>query len=166
LLPVIFRFLHAHLSRRAARAASLKSAAARISRRGIYRNGETGPRDTGFATYPRAREACIDPVTSRPIAGSPVTPTGHHMHDDAGTTGRWMTYDELAEMRGIKRIGAVRLVQRYKWRRQAGNDGRARVLVPHEPWHQCEAPMPAAVPPCTSPPPVPAMVRAPMPAPC
>jgi hypothetical protein len=54
------------------------------------------------------------------------------MHDDAGTTGRWMTYDELAEMRGIKRIGAVRLVQRYKWRRQAGNDGRARVLVPHD----------------------------------
>ena len=43
-----------------------------------------------------------------------------------------MTYDELAEMRGIKRIGAVRLVQRYKWRRQAGNDGRARVLVPHD----------------------------------
>ena len=43
-----------------------------------------------------------------------------------------MTYDELAAMRGIKRIGAVRLVQRYKWRRQAGNDGRARVLVPHD----------------------------------
>ena len=54
------------------------------------------------------------------------------MHDDAGTTGRWMTYDELAALRGIKRIGAVRLVQRYKWRRQAGNDGRARVLVPHD----------------------------------
>ena len=53
------------------------------------------------------------------------------MNDDAGT-GRWMTYDELAEVRGIKRIGAVRLVQRYKWRRQAGNDGRARVLVPHD----------------------------------
>ena len=53
------------------------------------------------------------------------------MNDDAGT-GRWMTYDELAAMRGIKRIGAVRLVQRYKWRRQAGNDGRARVLVPHD----------------------------------
>ena len=54
------------------------------------------------------------------------------MNDDAGTGGRWMTYDELAAMRGIKRIGAVRLVQRYKWRRQAGNDGRARVLVPHD----------------------------------
>jgi hypothetical protein len=33
--------------------------------------------------------------------------------DDAGT-GRWMTYDELAAVRGIKRIGAVRLVQRHK----------------------------------------------------
>jgi hypothetical protein len=54
------------------------------------------------------------------------------MSDDAGTGGRCMTYDELAAMRGIKRIGAVRLVQRYKWRRQAGNDGRARVLVPHD----------------------------------
>src|ERR1700722_18867712 len=62
----------------------------------------------------------------------PGTDAGHHMSDDAGTGGRWMTYDELAAMRGIKRIGAVRLVQRYKWRRQAGNDGRARVLVPHD----------------------------------
>jgi hypothetical protein len=43
-----------------------------------------------------------------------------------------MTYDELAAVRGIKRIGAVRLVQRYKWRRQAGNDGKARILVPHD----------------------------------
>ena len=62
----------------------------------------------------------------------PGSDAGHHMNDDAGTGGRWMTYDELAAMRGIKRIGAVRLVQRYKWRRQAGNDGRARVLVPRD----------------------------------
>jgi hypothetical protein len=48
---------------------------------------------------------------------------------DAGT-GRWLTYDEIAVLRGIKRIGAVRLVQRYKWRRMEGNDGKARVLVP------------------------------------
>ena len=53
------------------------------------------------------------------------------MGDDAGT-GRWMSYDELAAVRGIKRIGAVRLVQRHKWRRQAGNDGLARILVPHD----------------------------------
>jgi hypothetical protein len=77
-----------------------------------------------IATLARSRSASV--------ADRPVTTTGHHMNDDAGTTGRWMTYDELAEMRGIKRIGAVRLVQRYKWRRQAGNDGRARVLVPHD----------------------------------
>jgi hypothetical protein len=50
--------------------------------------------------------------------------------DDAGTDGRWLTYDEIAKLRGIKRIGAVRLVQRYKWRRMEGNDGKARVLVP------------------------------------
>jgi hypothetical protein len=43
-----------------------------------------------------------------------------------------MTYDEIAEERGIKRSGAVRLVQRMKWRRQGGNDGRARILVPHD----------------------------------
>jgi hypothetical protein len=53
------------------------------------------------------------------------------MEDDAGT-GRWLTYDELAVVRGIKRSGAVRLVQRLKWRRQAGNDGKARILVPHD----------------------------------
>jgi hypothetical protein len=54
------------------------------------------------------------------------------MSDDAGTDGRWLTYDELAALRGIRRIGAVRLVQRYKWRRQAGNDGKARILVPRD----------------------------------
>jgi hypothetical protein len=52
--------------------------------------------------------------------------------DDIAGTERWLTYDELAALRGIKRIGAVRLVQRHKWRRQAGNDGLARVLVPHD----------------------------------
>jgi len=52
--------------------------------------------------------------------------------DDTAGTERWLTYDELAALRGIKRIGAVRLVQRHKWRRQAGNDGLARVLVPRD----------------------------------
>ena len=33
---------------------------------------------------------------------------------------------------GIKRVAAIRLVQRHKWRKQAGNDGLARVLVPPE----------------------------------
>jgi hypothetical protein len=55
------------------------------------------------------------------------------MDEDAGddaSTGRWVTYDELAKVRGIERIGAVRLVQRKRWRRQRGNDGRSRVPVP------------------------------------
>jgi hypothetical protein len=49
--------------------------------------------------------------------------TGTDPGEDAGT-GRWVTYDELAKVRGIERIGAVRLVQRKRWRRQRGNDGR------------------------------------------
>jgi hypothetical protein len=49
--------------------------------------------------------------------------------DDAGV---WMSYDELAKARDIQRDGARRLAQRHRWRRHAGNDGRARVLVPHE----------------------------------
>jgi hypothetical protein len=45
-------------------------------------------------------------------------------------TGVWMTYDELAAARDIKRDGARRLAQRHRWRRHPGNDGLARVLVP------------------------------------
>lgn len=55
---------------------------------------------------------------------------GGNVTDDAGSTGQWMTYDEIAAARGTSRIAAVRLVQRHKWRRQAGNDGKARALVP------------------------------------
>ena len=43
-----------------------------------------------------------------------------------------MTYGQLATARGVKRIAAVRIVQRHKWRKQAGNDGQVRVLVPHD----------------------------------
>jgi hypothetical protein len=47
------------------------------------------------------------------------------MEDD-----RWMTYDDVAHMRGTSRDAAIRWVQRRKLRRQPGNDGRIRVLVP------------------------------------
>jgi hypothetical protein len=43
---------------------------------------------------------------------------------------RWLTYDEVADVRGTSRDGAIRWVQRRKLRRQPGNDGRVRVLVP------------------------------------
>jgi hypothetical protein len=45
---------------------------------------------------------------------------------------RWLTYRQLAEARGISRLSAERLVRRHRWRRQADNQGVARVLVPPE----------------------------------
>ena len=48
--------------------------------------------------------------------------------DDEG--GEWLLYAELAERRGIDRDSANRLVIRHRWRRQKGNDGKMRVLVP------------------------------------
>ena len=53
-----------------------------------------------------------------------------HVGGDNGGDIRWTTYAELAEARGIKPAGAVRLVQRRKWLRQPGNDGSVRVAVP------------------------------------
>jgi chromosome segregation ATPase len=52
--------------------------------------------------------------------------------DSSDDNGRWLTYDEIAEARGTEKIGAIRWVQRHKWRRQPGNDGLVRVLVPEE----------------------------------
>jgi hypothetical protein len=49
---------------------------------------------------------------------------------DGAAEGRWLTYDEIATVRGTQRVGAIRWVQRRKWRRQPGNDGLVRVLVP------------------------------------
>src|SRR4051812_18056037 len=49
---------------------------------------------------------------------------------DGGGDARWLTYAELAQLRGISRASAERLAHRKRWRRQAGNDGRARLLVP------------------------------------
>jgi hypothetical protein len=46
--------------------------------------------------------------------------------------GRWLTYSELAQIRGIGRESAVKLVQRERWRRLPGNDRdrTVRVFVP------------------------------------
>jgi hypothetical protein len=48
--------------------------------------------------------------------------------------GRWLTYAELATIRGIGRASAVKLVQRERWRRSSGNDRSriVRVLVPDD----------------------------------
>jgi hypothetical protein len=49
---------------------------------------------------------------------------------DTESGGKWLTYKQLADLRGIKQRAAVRLSQRRGWRRQPGNDGATRVLVP------------------------------------
>jgi hypothetical protein len=42
----------------------------------------------------------------------------------------WLSYPELARLRGINLTSAFRLAKRHGWRRQKGNDGKLRVLVP------------------------------------
>lgn len=48
---------------------------------------------------------------------------------DTGDT-RWLSYDELAKLRGITRDAAKRLSFRRKWGRTRGNDNTSRVAVP------------------------------------
>lgn len=50
------------------------------------------------------------------------------------TEGRWLTYGELGAIRGTKRASAIKLAQRERWPKQAGNDRSqtVRVLVPGE----------------------------------
>lgn len=50
--------------------------------------------------------------------------------DGDGGNGQWLTYDQVADVRGTSRDAAIRWVQRRKLRRQPGNDGRVLVLVP------------------------------------
>jgi hypothetical protein len=52
------------------------------------------------------------------------------MGDDPGDGPRLMTYAEIAQERGITKASAKKLAIRNGWRRQAGNDGLARVRVP------------------------------------
>jgi hypothetical protein len=48
--------------------------------------------------------------------------------------GRWLSYTELAAVRRIRRVSAIKLAQREGWVRQSGNDRArtVRVLVPEE----------------------------------
>jgi hypothetical protein len=51
--------------------------------------------------------------------------------DDASDA-KWLTFAELALARGISEPSARKLVRRHKWRRQTGNQGIVRILVPAE----------------------------------
>jgi hypothetical protein len=52
--------------------------------------------------------------------------------EDPEPDGRWMTYAELADARGIDHHSARRLASRKKWRRQRDNHHLFRVYVPLE----------------------------------
>jgi len=62
------------------------------------------------------RQPCPPPPVARPAP----------RRDD----GRWLTYEELAQIRGIGRPSAERLVLRNRWRRQRDNQRVVRILVP------------------------------------
>jgi hypothetical protein len=49
---------------------------------------------------------------------------------DSEPDARWLSYDEIADMRGIDRASAIRMVRRKQWPKQDGNDGTTRVAVP------------------------------------
>ena len=55
--------------------------------------------------------------------------SGDPLGDTSGD-GRWLTYDELAKLRGITKASAERLVLRNRWRRQRDNQRVVRILVP------------------------------------
>ena len=65
------------------------------------------------------------------------------------TDGVWLTKADIARVRGITIASAYRLIRRQGWRRQPGNDGKIRVLVPPD-WangHRMgESAVPSAVP--------------------
>ena len=55
---------------------------------------------------------------------------GDDMADDASYDGKWLTYQQLAEIRRISKSSAIRLVMRRHWRRQRDNERVVRILVP------------------------------------
>lgn len=63
------------------------------------------------------------PSYPRMDAQRPGVRTGHTMAEV------WLTYAELAERLGISQEAARQKAIRGRWRRQQGNDGKARVLL-------------------------------------
>lgn len=49
---------------------------------------------------------------------------------DMSSDGRWLNYDQIAELRRIDRLSAIKLATRNGWQRRKGNTGQMHVLVP------------------------------------
>jgi len=79
-----------------------------------------------------ARNGRVTPAGGQIGTSLPTCPPTNQRQqmDDAGEDGRWLTYDELAEARGIDRQSARRMANRSRWRRQKDNHGVVRVYVP------------------------------------
>src|SRR4051812_907433 len=58
--------------------------------------------------------------------------TGADNATDDAADGQWLTYGQLAELRGIDPTSALKLALRHKWRKQKDNHGHVRVCVPLE----------------------------------
>ena len=50
--------------------------------------------------------------------------------EDSDADIRWLSYAQIAKIRGISRASAERIVRRAKWRRQVDNQGVTRAAVP------------------------------------
>jgi hypothetical protein len=57
---------------------------------------------------------------------------GADLRVDSPEDGKWMSYAELGQARGISKESALKLALRKKWRKQADNRGTVRVCVPTE----------------------------------
>jgi hypothetical protein len=52
------------------------------------------------------------------------------IEDHEGADVRWVSYDELASIRGIDKASAFRMAHRRRWLKRKGNDGTVRLAVP------------------------------------
>ena len=96
----------------------------------------------GPVTRRRERSvSAIDPARIASVATHPCHSVGPPMDQSSEKSsdrsmerddGRWLTYPELAGVRGIDKPSAIRLATRKKWRRQRDNHRVVRVLVPTE----------------------------------
>ena len=73
--------------------------------------------------------AIVEPTRDRPSDARTATFLQGQL-SDMTNGGQWLTYDELATMRGISRASAKRLVQRNGWPEQHDDQRTVRILVP------------------------------------
>lgn len=64
------------------------------------------------------------------MTGNPAGGGDASAQSDTAT--RWLSYDEIASLRGIDRESAVRWARRKRWPRRDANDGTVRLAVPQD----------------------------------